>query len=258
MGRVPTVVRQVLEHPRAETGALASLLSVGSGGAPVPEDLINRVGDLFQARVSPSNGYGATETTSAVIANGGHEYLDRPASVGRPVVTADVRIVDDAGVEQGANEIGELWIKGANVFTEYWNKPTETATALQNGWYKTGDLGFVDADGYYHVVDRKKDMIIRGGENVYCAEVEGVLHQLDAIADVALIGLPERSLGEEVAAVVELKPGAALSEADVQNHVAANLARFNVPTKVFFIAEPLPRNATGKILKRELKQRYGG
>jgi len=253
---VPTVVRQVLEHPRAASGELDSLASIASGGAPVPEDLINRVGHLFQARVVPGNGYGATETTSAIIANGGADYLARPNSVGRPVVTVDVRVVADDGTDCRDGEIGELWVRGPNVFAGYWNKPAETAAAFQDGWFKTGDLGYVGEEGFYYVVDRKKDVIIRGGENVYCAAVEGVLYKHPAIADVALIGLPHRLLGEEVAAVVELKSGAAVTEADIQAFVAQSMARFNVPTRVFFIDQPLPRTATGKVLKRDLKQRF--
>jgi long-chain acyl-CoA synthetase len=255
---VPTVVRQLLEHPRATSGELDSLASIASGGAPVPEDLINRVGELFSARVAPGNGYGATETTSAIIANGGADYLARPRSVGRPTVTVDVRIVDDAGADCADDAVGEIWLRGPNIFAGYWNRPEETEASFSDGWFRSGDLGYRDADGFYYVVDRKKDVIIRGGENVYCAEVEGVLHHHPAIADVALIGLPHRALGEEVAAVIEPKPGAALSEADVQAWVAERLARFNVPTKVFFISEPLPRTATGKVLKRELKERYAG
>jgi long-chain acyl-CoA synthetase len=254
---VPTLVRQLVEHPRARSGALDSIVGISSGGAPVPPDLIKQIGSQFAARVAPGNGYGATETTSAVIANGGADYLARPDSVGRPAVTVDVRIVDDDGHDCETGSMGELWIRGPNVFVGYWNKPAETAAASADGWFKTGDLGCRDADGFYHVVDRKKDVIIRGGENVYSAEVEHVLHEHPDIVDCALIGLPHRTLGEEVAVVVEAKRGASITAEDVQAHVAARLARFNVPTKVFFIDEPLPRTATGKILKRELKQRYG-
>jgi long-chain acyl-CoA synthetase len=253
---VPTVVRQLLEHPRARSGELDSLASIASGGAPVPEDLINRVGDLFQARVAPGNGYGATETTSAIISNSGADYLARPNSVGRPTATVEVRVVDDAGRDCETGEIGELWLRGANIFAGYWNRPDATEAAFSDGWFRTGDLGYRSDEGFYYVVDRKKDVIIRGGENVYCAEVEGVLHQHPDIADVALIGLPHRSLGEEVAAVIEPKPGSEITEADVQSFVAERLARYNVPTRVFFTGEPLPRTATGKVLKRELKQRY--
>jgi long-chain acyl-CoA synthetase len=255
---VPTLVRELLESPNASAEVLDSVVSIGSGGAPVPADLINQIGEQFNARVAPGNGYGATETTSAIITNGGADYFARPGSVGRPVATVDIRIVDDDLRDCGVGVIGELWARGPNVFEGYWNKPAETQAAFSDGWFRTGDLGYVDDEGFYYVVDRKKDVIIRAGENVYCAEVEGVLHEHPEIVDVALIGLPHRSLGEEVAVVVELKPGAQVSEADIQNHVASRIARYNVPSKVFFTDDPLPRTATGKILKRELKQRYGG
>ena len=254
---VPTVVRQLLEHPRAADGELDSLASIASGGAPVPEDLIKRVGTMFQTRVAPGNGYGATETTSAIIANGGADYLAHPNSVGRPTATVDVRIVDDKDLDCADGKIGELWLRGANIFAGYWNKAEETQAAFSDEWFKSGDLGYRDTEGFFYVVDRKKDVIIRAGENVYCAAVEGVLHHHPDIADVALIGLRHRDLGEEVAAVVELKPGAQLSDVDIQAYVAEHLARFNVPSRIFFIDEPLPRTATGKVLKRELKERYG-
>lgn len=254
---VPTVVRQLLEHPRAADGELDSLASIASGGAPVPEDLIKRVGTMFQTRVAPGNGYGATETTSAIIANGGADYLAHPNSVGRPTATVDVRIVDDKDLDCADGKIGELWLRGANIFAGYWNKAEETQAAFSDGWFKSGDLGYRDTEGFFYVVDRKKDVIIRAGENVYCAAVEGVLHHHPDIADVALIGMRHRELGEEVAAVVELKPGAQLSDVDIQAYVAEHLARFNVPSRIFFIDEPLPRTATGKVLKRELKERYG-
>lgn len=255
---VPTLVRELLESPNARAEVLASVVSIGSGGAPVPADLINQIGERFQTRVAPGNGYGATETTSAIIVNGGADYFARPGSVGRPVATLDVRIVDDDSQDCGTGVIGELWVRGPNIFEGYWNNPEETEAAFSDGWFKTGDLGYVDEEGFYYIVDRKKDVIIRAGENVYCAEVEGVLHEHPDVVDVALIGLPHRSLGEEVAAVVELKPGAQVSEVDIQNHVAERIARYNVPSKVFFTADPLPRTATGKILKRDLKLRYGG
>jgi len=253
---VPTVVRQLLEHPRAGGGELASLASIASGGAPVPEDLIRRVGRQFADRVAPGNGYGATETTSAVIVNGGADYLARPHSVGRPVATARVRVVDESLRDCEAGEIGELWVQGPNVFQGYWQRPDATVEAFHDGWFKTGDLAYRDDEGFYTIVDRKKDVVIRGGENVYCAEVEGVLHEHPDVADVAIIGLPHRALGEEVVAVVEPRAGAALTEAQLQQAVAARLARYNVPSRVIFVHEPLPRTATGKVLKRALKERF--
>lgn len=253
---VPMVVRQLLEHARAQGRGLPSLAGIASGGAPVPPDLIDTIGSQFSQRVAPGNGYGLTETTSAVISNGGADYFQRPDSIGRPVPVAEVRIVGDDGRDVREGEIGEIWIKGPNVVRGYWNKPEATAEAFTDGWFHTGDLGYRDADGFFYAVDRKKDVVIRGGENVYCAEVEAVLFQHPDVQDVAIIGLPHRELGEEVAAVVEARPGRNADPNDLRAFVAARLARFKVPSRIIFVDEPLPRTATGKILKRQLKDRY--
>ena len=256
MSGVPTVVRQLLELARAEGKKLDTLGAIASGGAPVPPDLINGIGQQFERRVAPGNGYGLTETTSAVISNGGEDYFKRPDSVGRPAPVADARVVKDDGSDAKNGEIGEIWIRGPNVVQGYWNKPEATEEAFGGGWFKTGDLGYRDDEGFFYVVDRKKDVVIRGGENVYCAEVEAVLFEQPSVADVAVIGLPERMLGEEVAAVVQLREGQKPDVAALQAAVAGKLARFKVPTKIFFTQEGLPRTATGKVLKRELRDRY--
>ena len=178
--------------------------------------------------------------------------------MGRPVVVADVRVVDPAGGgDQPPGGIGELWFKGPNIVRGYWKRPDATAEAFTDGWFHTGDLGYVDEESFVFVVDRIKDVVIRGGENVYCAEVEAVLFEHPAVADVAIVGLPHHSLGEEVAAVVQVAPGADPTPAELQQHVAARLARFKVPEHVFFRHEPLPRTATGKVLKRDLRQELG-
>ena len=253
---VPTVVRQLLEAPGFASRDLSSLGGLASGGAPVPPDLISRIDDHFASKVSPGNGYGLTETTSAVVANGGREYVSKPDSVGRPVPVADVRVVDpDTGFDAARGNIGEVWVKGPNVVRGYWNKPEETAASFTNGWFHSGDLGRFDDDGFLYVVDRMKDVIIRGGENVYCAEVEAILFEHPDVGDVALVGVPHRALGEEVVAIVVPKPGVTPDGAELQRHVADRLARFKVPAHVLFTDEPLPRTATGKVLKRDLRDR---
>jgi long-chain acyl-CoA synthetase len=255
---VPIVVRQLLETARGSGAAMDSLVGVASGGAPVPPDLIRRIGEQFQARASPGNGYGLTETTSAVIANGGADYLAHPDSVGRPAATADVRIVSEAGDDVGEGEIGEIWIRGPNVIPGYWRNPEATETAFGGGWFRTGDLGLRDEAGLYYVVDRMKDVIIRGGENVYCAEVEAVLLEHPLVRDAAVVGLPHRDYGEEVAAVIQVAAGDladAVAE-DIRASLAGRLARFKIPTAIRLTEGELPRTATGKILKRELRQRY--
>jgi long-chain acyl-CoA synthetase len=253
---VPTVVRQLLERAKEQNLALTSLAGIASGGAPVPPDLIDTIGSQFAKRVAPGNGYGLTETTSAVISNGGADYFARPDSVGRTAPVAQARVVADNGVDVPDGQIGEIWIKGPNVVLGYWNKPDATAEAFTDGWFHTGDLGYRDEEGFYYVVDRKKDVVIRGGENVYCAEVEAVLFEHPAVQDVAIIGLPHRMLGEEVAAVIEPRPGHVVDAAEIAAFVATRLARFKAPTRVFISDGPLPRTATGKVLKRELKQKY--
>jgi long-chain acyl-CoA synthetase len=251
---VPAVVRSLLETAEGQNRALSSLSFMGSGGAPVPPDLIGRIDKDFSSRVSPANGYGLTETTSAVVTIGGPVYVAKASSVGRPVVVADLRIVDpDTGRDVGTGEIGEIWVKGPNVVRGYWNNPEATAAAFTEGWFHTGDLGYLDDDGYLYVVDRMKDVIIRGGENVYCAEVEAVLFEHPAVADVAIIGVPHRSLGEEVAAVVVSRDGVDVTASDLQQFVASRLAAYKVPAHVLFREDPLPRTPTGKVLKRELR-----
>ena len=255
---VPIVVRQLLETAHAMGADMSSLVGVTSGGAPVPPDLIRRIGDQFQARAAPGNGYGLTETTSAVITNGGADYLARPDSIGRAVVTADVRIVDDNGADVPGGVIGELWVRGANVIPGYWNNPEATEAAFGGGWFRTGDLGFVDAEGFHFVVDRKKDVIIRGGENVYCAEVEAALLEQPGVRDAAVVGLPHPELGEEVAAVIQVS--AADDHPQTADALRAalgeRLARFKIPTRIKLTTADLPRTATGKVLKRELRTGY--
>ena len=255
---VPMLLRQVLESPLLDTVNNEALAGIASGGAPVPPDLIRRMQDRFDSRVSPANGYGLTETTSAIVINAGGEYFDHPQSIGRPVLGADIRIVAEDGHECAPGEVGELWIRGPNIVKGYWNKPDATAAAFTDGWFHSGDLGHWDDDGFLYVVDRLKDVVIRGGENVYSAEVEAVLFEHPAIADVAIVGLPHAVYGEEVAAVVELKPGSAVSAAELQEFVAGRLARFKVPSRIVFRDEPLPRTATGKVLKRDLRNELLG
>jgi long-chain acyl-CoA synthetase len=258
---VPIVVRQLLETARGAGAAMDSLVGVASGGtgAPVPPDLIRRIGEQFETRASPGNGYGLTETTSAVIANGGADYLAHPDSVGRPAATAEARIVDEDGRDVGVGEVGEIWIRGANVIPGYWRNPEATEAAFGGGWFRTGDLGLRDEAGLYYVVDRMKDVIIRGGENVYCAEVEAALLEHPRVRDAAVVGLPHQDYGEEVAAVIQVNAQDltdATTEADIRASLAGRLARFKIPSAFRLTEGELPRTATGKILKRELRQRY--
>jgi long-chain acyl-CoA synthetase len=254
LAAVPTLLRQVLDSPLLARYDVSSLGTLASGGAPVPPDLVDRIDRQFASGVSPNNGYGLTETTGAVTINSGRDYVARSSSVGRTLPVNDVRVVDaESGAVQQPGAVGELWFRGPTVARGYWNKPDATAAAFTQGWFRTGDLGYVDDDGFVYVVDRLKDVIIRGGENVYCAEVEAALFEYPGVADVAVVGVPHHALGEEVVAVVQLQDGAVASAVDLQEHVAARLAYFKVPAQVVFRTEALPRTATGKVLKRELR-----
>ncbi|MQA94875.1 MAG: AMP-binding protein [Streptosporangiales bacterium] len=251
---VPTVMRSLLEAAASEPEAAGSLVSMAMGGAPIPPEIIRRVDRQFASAVAPADGYGLTETTSAVVVNAGEDYVTHPDSVGTCVPVADVRVADPASLEDvPEGEIGELWFRGPHVVRGYWNNPKATAEAFIDGWFRTGDLGHV-TDGWVYVVDRIKDVVIRGGENVYCAEVEAALFEHPGVADAAVIGLPHRSLGEEVAAVVTPAEGATLTAEELRAHVGERLAAFKVPTHVLISAEPLPRTATGKVLKRDLRK----
>jgi acyl-CoA synthetase (AMP-forming)/AMP-acid ligase II len=248
---VPTVARDLVRTAAQTPGAdLSSLVGIGMGGAPIPPELVRRVAPVG----APSNGYGLTETTAGIAFNAGEDYLTAPDAVGRPVPSADVRVVDPVtGEDLGEGAVGELWFRGPNVVRGYWNAPEATAAAFVDGWFRTGDLGRVD-DGVIRVVDRLKDVVIRGGENVYCAAVEAELLEVEGVLDVAVVGLPHPTLGEEVAAVVVHAPGVVPDEAALRARVATRIAAFAAPSRITTTTEPLPRNAVGKVLKRDLRE----
>jgi long-chain acyl-CoA synthetase len=253
---VPIVVRQLLEATRYSGVDLSTVLGVAAGGASVPPDLIRRIAEQFESKAVPANGYGLTETTSAVITNSGAEYFEHPDSIGKPVPTADVRIVDEAGNDLDTGQIGELWISGPNVIPGYWRNPQATEAAFGGGWFRTGDLGYRDEDGFHYIVDRKKDVIIRGGENVYCAEVEAEILEHPLVKDVAVVGIPDPEYGEQVAALIQVARlgDAAELPVDLRTKLSEKLARFKIPTRIRLTEDDLPRTATGKVLKRELRE----
>ena len=257
MGGVPTVVRSFLEHPDFAKYDLSSIVAISQGGAPVPPDSVATIEKEFAGKVGAANGYGLTETTAAVIGNSGAAYFAKKDSVGLPYVGTDIRIVNEDGDDLPSGSIGEVWIYGPNNVQGYWNKPEETAKAFTNGWFHSGDAGFVDEDGFVYIVDRIKDMVLRGGENVYCVEVETVLFEHDAVKDCAVIGLPHDKLGEEVAAVIVPAEGRGVHDVEaLVQFLSSRLASFKVPSKVFWQTDELPRNATGKVLKKDLRDRY--
>lgn len=256
-GGVPSMVWQVLESPDFAKRDLSSVKSVGYGGAPAPPELVRRIKEAFP-EVSPGNGYGLTETSSVTTFNSGQDYEAHPDSVGPPVPVCELQVVDPAGRPLAAGQVGELWIKGPNVVKGYWGCPEATAETFSEGWLHSGDLARIDEEGFVYIVDRAKDMLIRGGENIYCVEVEDVLYKHPDVMDAAVVGLPHRVLGEEVAAVVQLVPESSADEASLREHVGRHLAAFKVPVRIAVRQEPLPRNATGKILKAQLKEELLG
>ncbi len=256
-GGVPTMAWQVLTSPEFGRYDTSSLTGVSYGGAPAAPALLDTIKERLPERV-PGNGYGLTETSSVTTYNGGVNYLERPESVGPPVAVCDVKVVDPAGNELPPGEVGELLIKGPNVIKGYWNKPEATAQAFSDGWFHSGDLARLDADGFVYIVDRAKDMLIRGGENIYCAEVEAALYEHPAVADCAVIGVPHQVLGEEVGAVIVPRPGEKVAAEEIKEFLGGRIAAFKVPAHLWFRDEPLPRNPGGKILKTRLREELLG
>lgn len=251
-GGVPTIAWQLIEHPDREKYDLSSLEAIGYGGAPSAPELVRKIRDVLGAL--PGNGWGMTETMATVTSHSAEDYLNRPDSAGPPVPVADLRIMDEDGKTiLPTGEVGELWARGPMVVKGYWNNLEATAATFIEGWVRTGDLARLDEEGFCYIVDRAKDIIIRGGENIYSSEVENVLYDHPAVTDAALIGIPHRMLGEEPAAIVHLAPSHSASEEELQDWVRSRLAAFKVPVRILFSKETLPRNANGKILKKDLK-----
>ncbi|MFG3349257.1 class I adenylate-forming enzyme family protein [Streptomyces sp. NPDC048018] len=245
---VPTTALQLLDLAERTGDPLDSLVQLSTGGAAAPPAITARLSAAYGERIEPRNGYGLTETCGGVLANFGAEYRAHPGSVGRPTPATEVRIDrPDAG------GVGELWLRGQSLIRGYWGDEEATRAALTpDGWLRTGDLAHL-RDGRVTVVDRIKDLVIRGGENVYCVEVEGVLQAHPDVLEAAVLGVPHAVLGEEVAAVVRLRPDATAGPDELRAHAGARLAAFKVPAHVVVRDGELPRNAAGKVLKRELR-----
>jgi long-chain acyl-CoA synthetase len=254
-GGVPTIAWQLIEHPARARYDLSSLETVSYGGAPAAPELVRRIREAFP-KTLPGSGWGMTETSAIFTHHLGEDYELRPDSCGPAIPIGELKVVGPDGRALPPGEVGELWAKGPQNAKGYWNKPEATARTFEDGWVKTGDLARLDEEGFCFIVDRAKDVIIRGGENIYSVEVEGVLQQHPAVMDAALVAIPHRTLGEEAGAVVTLKPGGAASEDELKAFVAGRLAGFKVPARVLFSPDLLPRNANGKILKAELKKLF--
>ncbi|NLB47849.1 MAG: long-chain fatty acid--CoA ligase, partial [Microbacteriaceae bacterium] len=246
---VPTTYQLLHEHPNWSATDLSSLRRLTCGGSAVPE----RIMAAYDERgLGFSVGYGMTETSPGTTALPAHRAMQKVGSSGLPHFFTQVKIVNDAGETLPPHEVGEIWVKGPNVITEYWQNPDATAATFVDGWFKSGDLGYFDEEGYIFISDRLKDMIISGGENIYSAEVEGIIMELPAVSGVALVGVPDEKWGEVPHAYISLAPGEEVSADEIIAHVTGRLARYKIPKKILFV-EDFPRTASGKIRKNELR-----
>jgi long-chain acyl-CoA synthetase len=246
---VPTMYGALLNHPDRERYDTSTMRLCVSGGAAMPVEILRGFEQAFGCVVL--EGYGLSETSPAASFNK-PDRERKAGSIGTPVEGVEMKVVDDAGNDLPPGERGEILIRGHNVMKGYWNRPDATAHAIDaDGWFRTGDIATVDDDGYFFIVDRKKDMIIRGGYNVYPREIEEVLHEHPGVRECAVIGVPDAALGEEVAAAVALKPGIDVSAEELRDFVKSRVAAYKYPREVWIIDE-LPKGPTGKILKREI------
>lgn len=248
---VPVMSRELVGHPDFASRDTSSLTNVGGGGAPLQPDLVTKI-DEATPMVQPTTGYGLTETSGVISINSSRWFVDKPTTVGPPLPTIEVQILDAGGKPVPTGEVGEVTVKGPNNARGYLNQPEATAAAFPDGWFRTGDLGTLDDDGFLTIVDRAKDMVLRGGENVYCAEVEAALFDHPAVRECAVFAIPHERLGETVGAAVVIHDGHDVGDDDLQSFCAERIARYKIPERIWFI-DALPRNANGKFLKRELR-----
>ncbi len=256
---VPTMSRELLAHPDWATRDTSSLVGMGGGGAALQPDLVDKIDHALPKGV-PTTGYGLTETHGIVTANTARLYLAKPDSCGAIVPTLDAKLVDDDGNDLPVSPtiIGQLCVRGAVVIKGYLNRPEATADAIRDGWFNTGDIARIDEDGFVFIVDRAKDMVLRGGENIYCSEVETAVYQHDAVAEAAVFGIPDERLGEAVAAAIVLRADASMDEAELRAFLAERIAKHKIPSRIWFLPDQLPRNANGKFVKRELRDQLVG
>lgn len=249
---VPMMSREMIQHPDFTIRDTSSLKTMGGGGAAVQPDLTAKV-DKVMKNASPSAGYGMTETSGIIAALAGKFLVDRPSSVGRAAPTLEAKCVDEQGNTLAAGIVGELWVRGAPVIKGYLNRVEATAESITDGWLHTGDVAYLDEDEFIHLVDRAKDMVLRGGENVYCAEVENAIFSHDDVAECVVFAVPDERLEEEVAAAIYLKEGTSLSVDSLRAHCKGLLASYKVPRYIWIVSQPLPRNANGKFVKKDVR-----
>jgi long-chain acyl-CoA synthetase len=254
---VPALAWELIRAAPDSGRDLSSVTSVSYGGAAAAPELAGQSRAVFPTAM-PGQGYGATETSSVVASINDEDFLRRPGSVGVGVPCCDFRVVDGEGRDVARGEPGELWVSGPNVVMGYWNQPEATEAGFVEGWYRTGDIVRMDDEGFIFVLDRLKDMLIRGGENIYCVEIEDVLATYPGVAEAAVLGVPDKVMGELVGAVVRLNPGVSVTAEALRAHVAGRTAPHKAPVVLQFTDRPLPRNAAGKVVKRELRDIFQG
>ena len=247
------MAREVISHPDFSDTNTSSLLSLGGGGAQLQPDLVGKI-DTSVQNARPNTGYGMTETCGIITSISGDYFVDKPASCGPAMPCYEAKCVDLNGQAVAPGETGELWVKGAQVIRGYLNREKETAEDIVDGWLRTGDVAYIDLDGFIFIVDRLKDMVLRGGENVYCAEVESAMYEHEAIAECSVFGVPDDRLGEEVGIAMYCKPGKSVTADELRAHCEPFIARHKIPRYFWFMDAALPRNASGKFLKRELRE----
>ena len=249
---VPVMSRELINHPDFARTDTSTLTGLSGGGAQVPPDLVLKIDEAVKT-ARPTTGYGMTETCGIITSVSGDFFVDRPDSAGPAMPSFEVKVVDDDGNELPLGEAGELWVKGTPVIKGYINRPDATAQTITDGWLHTGDVARIDEDGFIYIVDRKKDLVIRGGENISCTEVEACVYRYPGVAECCVFGVPDQRLGEEIGVAVVMKPGETASAQDVIAHCAEHMSKHKVPRYVWFMDQPLPRNASGKFLRRELR-----
>ena len=253
---VPTMAWEIMQSPNFESTDLSSLRGVQSGGASRPPEHLNMIMQKFPDSVIPGLGYGLTETNAIGAIISGKFYASRPNSTGRPTPpVTSVKIVDDEGNTLEDGGVGEICIKGATVMKGYWNNPEATAEVIKDGWFYSGDIGMLDELGFLIILDRAKDIVIRGGENIGCAEVEYAISEHPEVSEVSVYGIPEERLGEMLCCSIMLQAGSELNSEQLTNFLSSRIAGFKIPERAFFQYEQLPRIATGKIAKKELRKK---
>jgi acyl-CoA synthetase (AMP-forming)/AMP-acid ligase II len=252
---VPTMMNLLTQFPEVKKYDLSSLEVLAYGGSPIAPEIIDRTKELLP-NIKLVQVYGLSETGFLTGLQDHEHTADRLTSCGRPCPGIDVQVTDESGKQVETGRTGELVARGANVMRGYWNNPEETTRAFRDGLFRTGDVGYQDADGYVYILDRLKDMIVTGGENVYCGEVEAVIYKHPAVREAAVFGIPDPQWGELVMACVVLKPGKALTVDDLIAHCRRSLANYKIPRRVEFSETELPKSGSGKILKRMLRERF--